>query len=101
LQLGRMPDVKRKIPAIIANRPLIRAEISAAVLGSAFLNCQPTPKYHEILGKNKPTAPIIIKRTGINVNMNIRDHLFSRKSDGTDSNNAIRWLGMAADGPNG
>jgi hypothetical protein len=51
--------------------PPIRAEMRAAVLGSAFLNCQPTPRYQEILGKKTPTAPIIIKRIGINVNMSM------------------------------
>jgi len=63
-----MPEERRKIPTIIAKIPPIRADIRAAVLGSAFLNCQPTLMYQEILGKITPMAPKIMKRIGTNVN---------------------------------
>ena len=75
--LGRIPDVRRKIPATIEIMPPIRADIKAAVLGSAFLNCHPIPIYHVNLGKNKPTTPRMTNRIGISVNKNIHISLQS------------------------
>lgn len=56
---------------MMTTNPTIRAATRAAVLGSAFLNCHPTPRYQEKRGNKKLTAPMITNSMGISLNMNI------------------------------